>query len=76
MLAGEDGLAFEALRSLRKQIADEQKLPPYVIFHDSTLREMVAAKPRTISDLRRIKGVGDRKLATYGPRFLDALLRR
>ncbi|MFL5279270.1 MAG: DNA helicase RecQ [Myxococcales bacterium] len=76
VLAGEDGLAFEALRSLRKQIADEQKLPPYVIFHDSTLREMVAAKPRTISDLRRIKGVGDRKLATYGPRFLDALLRR
>ncbi|MFL5452055.1 MAG: DNA helicase RecQ [Myxococcales bacterium] len=76
VLAGEDGLAFEALRSLRKQIADEQKLPPYVIFHDSTLREMVAAKPRTISDLRRIKGVGERKLATYGPRFLDALLRR
>ncbi|MFL5419854.1 MAG: DNA helicase RecQ [Myxococcales bacterium] len=76
VLAGEDGLAFEALRSLRKQIADEQKLPPYVIFHDSTLREMVAAKPRTISDLRQIKGVGDRKLATYGPRFLEALLRR
>ncbi|MFL5366735.1 MAG: DNA helicase RecQ [Myxococcales bacterium] len=76
VLAGEDGLAFEALRSLRKQIADEQKLPPYVIYHDSTLREMVAAKPRTISDLRRIKGVGERKLATYGPRFLDALLRR
>jgi ATP-dependent DNA helicase RecQ len=74
-LAGEDGQAFEALRSLRKQIAEEQKLPPYVIFHDSTLREMVAAKPRTISDLRRIKGVGERKLATYGPRFLDALLR-
>ncbi|MFL5378970.1 MAG: DNA helicase RecQ [Myxococcales bacterium] len=76
VLAGEDGQSFEALRSLRKQIADEQGLPPYVIFHDSTLREMVAAKPRTISDLRRIKGVGDRKLVTYGPRFLDALLRR
>jgi ATP-dependent DNA helicase RecQ len=75
-LTGEDGQAFEALRALRKRIADEQGLPPFVIFHDATLREMVAARPRSLADLARVKGVGETKLKKYGPQLLEVLKER
>jgi ATP-dependent DNA helicase RecQ len=70
--AGNDAL-FERLRTLRKQLADTQGLPPYVIFHDATLREMVARRPQTLSQFAGIRGVGEGKLARYGQQFIAAL---
>jgi ATP-dependent DNA helicase RecQ len=64
---------FERLRALRKRIADEQGLPPYVIFHDSTLREMTQRLPRTLPELSALRGVGEAKLLRYGERFLAAI---
>jgi ATP-dependent DNA helicase RecQ len=64
---------FERLRTLRKQLADTQGLPPYVIFHDATLREMVAQRPQTLGQFAEIRGVGQGKLARYGQQFIAAL---
>ena len=64
---------FEALRETRRTLAAEAGLPPYVIFHDSTLREMASAKPRTIEAMGRIGGVGARKLEAYGDAFLAVI---
>ena len=64
---------FEALRAKRREIADEASVPPYVIFHDATLREMAETKPETLSALSRITGVGARKLDAYGEAFLAVL---
>lgn len=66
---------FEALRELRRQLAAEAQLPPYVIFHDATLREMAAARPSSLAELGMIGGVGARKLEAYGDAFL-AVIRR
>jgi ATP-dependent DNA helicase RecQ len=69
-----DGEAlFERLRTLRKRLADTQGLPPYVIFHDSTLREIVQRKPQTLQEFAGIRGVGEGKLARYGQQFIAAL---
>ncbi len=65
---------FERLRALRKRLADGLGLPPYVIFHDATLREMVARRPRTLSEFAGIRGVGEGKLARYGAQFIATLL--
>lgn len=72
--AGLDPTFFEALRTLRSQLAREQNLPAYVIFHDSTLREMASAKPRTLEGLGQISGVGQHKLERYGQAFLQLIL--
>ena len=64
---------FEALRAWRRTRAKEQGVPPYVIFHDSTLREVAAAKPSTLSALSRIEGIGDTKLDRHGESLLGAL---
>ena len=64
---------FEALRAKRRELADEAGVPPYVIFHDATLREMAESKPETLSALSRITGVGARKLDAYGDAFLAVL---
>jgi ATP-dependent DNA helicase RecQ len=64
---------WEALRNCRRDIADEKDVPPYVIFHDSTLLEMVSLKPTSAIQLRRINGIGDRKLEAYGPAFLKVI---
>ena len=64
---------FEALREVRRELAAEAQVPPYVIFHDSTLREMAAARPATMAQLGRIGGVGTKKLTAYGERFLRAI---
>ncbi len=66
---------FEALRARRRELAEEAGVPPYVIFHDSTLREMALAKPGTLAALGNITGVGARKLEAYGDAFLSALRR-
>lgn len=61
---------FEALRSLRRDLAKEGGVPPYVIFHDATLREIAAARPGSIGELGQVNGVGARKLEAYGEAFL------
>ena len=64
---------FEELRACRRTLAKELGVPPYVIFHDATLREMSAARPPTLRALGQISGVGTRKLEEYGQAFLDVL---
>jgi ATP-dependent DNA helicase RecQ len=68
-----DGLLFEALRSLRRTLADAQGVPAYVIFADATLREMAAERPDDLDAMARISGVGQRKLAQYGEDFLSVI---
>ncbi|NJC08247.1 ATP-dependent DNA helicase RecQ [Polymorphobacter fuscus] len=72
-VADEDVGLFEELRRVRRELAAAANLPPYVIFHDSTLRAMAATRPRSAAALARIPGVGDRKLASYGEAFLAAI---
>src|SRR5271170_4840694 len=64
---------FERLRAWRTGVAKELGMPPYVIFHDATLRQIAAAPPATMDGLARINGVGETKLARYGPQILDVL---
>ena len=64
---------WEALRDCRRELAEEQSVPPYVIFHDSTLVEMCSVAPKTLDDFSRLSGVGERKLMKYGEAFLAAI---
>ncbi|MFA6116467.1 MAG: DNA helicase RecQ [Sphingomonas sp.] len=64
---------FEALRAKRRELAQEAQVPPYVIFHDSVLREMATAKPANLAALGRISGIGARKLDAYGDAFLNVI---
>jgi ATP-dependent DNA helicase RecQ len=64
---------FETLREVRRELARQAGMPPYVIFHDATLREIAALKPRTLRELGEIGGVGARKLESYGQAFIDAV---
>jgi ATP-dependent DNA helicase RecQ len=64
---------FEALRAKRRELAGDAGMPPYVVFHDSTLREMAQTKPGDLAALGRITGVGTRKLEAYGDAFLSVL---
>ncbi len=64
---------FEALRACRRALAEEAGVPPYVVFHDSTLREMAAARPTSRAGLSEISGVGARKLDAYGDRFIETI---
>ncbi|HEY8693665.1 MAG TPA: RecQ family ATP-dependent DNA helicase [Chloroflexota bacterium] len=67
------GELFERLRALRRQIADEQGVPPYVVFADATLSDMVRLRPTTLADMLAVRGVGATKLERYGEAFLKAL---
>jgi ATP-dependent DNA helicase RecQ len=62
---------FAKLKAKRLEIAREHKVPPYVIFHDKTLVEMVKILPQTLSDLTKISGVGEAKMKKYGEIFLE-----
>ncbi len=64
---------FEALRTLRREIAAQANLPPYVIFHDATLREMASSRPASLAELGAITGIGSRKLEAYGDAFLTVI---
>ena len=68
-----DQSLFTALREKRLEIAREHNLPPYVIFHDSTLMEFAQKKPCTIEDMRSISGVGDVKIQRYSKFFLEVI---
>jgi ATP-dependent DNA helicase RecQ len=64
---------FERLRAWRAAVAKEQAMPPYVIFHDATLRLIAVSPPSTMAGLALVNGVGETKLARYGQQILDAL---
>jgi ATP-dependent DNA helicase RecQ len=68
-----DELLFDTLRQLRKQLADAQGLPAYIVFGDNTLRLMARQYPTTEGELRRVSGVGDAKWKACGPQFLDEI---
>ena len=64
---------FEMLRAHRLHLAREQGVPPYVIFHDSTLIEMACHRPLNEQALRSITGVGETKLARFGQSFIEVI---
>ena len=64
---------FEALRERRRELAKAAGVPPYVIFHDSTLREMAELKPTSLVALSRVSGVGEAKLDRYGQAFVEVI---
>ena len=68
-----DEALFDALRALRKRLADEQNVPAYVVFSDATLAEMAARHPGTSADLLEVNGVGQTKLERYGDAFLTVI---
>jgi ATP-dependent DNA helicase RecQ len=73
VVVAEDQHLWEALRVCRQSLASEHNVPPYVIFHDRTLHEMLAYRPQTASEMLDISGVGQTKLDRYGERFLAIL---
>ncbi len=71
---GVDRDLFESMRELRRQIADERRVPPYIIFPDSTLRELARIRPSSLERMRMVSGIGDSKLRDLGQTFLDVVL--
>lgn len=72
-LSDEGRVVFELLRAQRLELAREQNVPPYVIFHDKTLVEMSEQKPQKLEEMAAISGVGESKLKKYGQIFLDII---
>ncbi|MEA1989049.1 MAG: RQC domain-containing protein, partial [Pseudomonadota bacterium] len=72
-LLDNDRIIFDKLRALRKEIAESEDVPPYVVFSNATLVEMAKARPQNDYELIKINGVGESKLARYGFEFLDFL---
>jgi ATP-dependent DNA helicase RecQ len=68
-----DRVLFEALRGLRRAIAEERGVPPYLVFSDASLRDMARLKPRTREAMLEVKGVGEWKYETFGERFLAVI---
>ncbi len=71
--AGVDRGLFEELRRLRHELAVAQDVPAYIVFGDSPLRDFARYRPSTLESFRRIRGVGDKKLADYGQAFVDRI---
>lgn len=69
----ENQAVFEALRKLRKQIAAEKDVPPFVVFHDAALRDMARKRPATLSAFRKVRGVGEKKCDQYGAAFISEI---
>ena len=72
-LSEADEKLLAALYALRKRLAAKQKLPAYMVFNDSTLRQMALKKPLSVEELLNIPGVGEKKAARYGQEFLGAI---
>ncbi len=70
---GVDRDLFERLRAMRLRVARDRGVPPYVIFHDTTLRELARLKPRTLDALRHVYGVGARKVDDFGSIILEVI---
>ncbi len=73
VLDSADEPLFEALRSLRKELAEEQSVPPYVILHDKTLHELCRQRPSAVDMLAGIPGIGARKLELYGQQLIEVI---
>ena len=73
LVRGEEREQWEALRALRRKLAEEHGVPPYVIFPDSTLLEMLRSQPGSLAEMATVSGVGARKLERYGEAFLEVL---
>ena len=73
--AAVDSTLSQQLRSLRKDIAARDNIPPYLVFSDATLQDMCQRLPQNLSELCEVKGIGERKLERYGQAFLDLLLK-
>ena len=73
LVRGDERDQWEALRALRRKLAEEHGVPPYVIFPDATLLEMLRSQPSTLAEMGRVSGVGARKLERYGEAFLEVL---
>jgi ATP-dependent DNA helicase RecQ len=71
--AGGDDALFQALRGLRKRLADEAGMPPYIVFNDASLRDMAQRQPTTLEEFATIAGVGQAKLARYGQQFVELI---
>ena len=67
-----DGL-FDALRSVRRRLAEEENVPAFVVFSDATLRDMCRLQPRNLDEMAEVKGVGEQKLRRYGKAFLAVI---
>jgi ATP-dependent DNA helicase RecQ len=72
-LAPADQSLFDALRKRRKEIADQLDLPPYVIFHDATLKQLAELRPTTEAAMLSVNGIGAVKLERYGKAFLEVI---
>lgn len=72
-LSEKDAELFESLRELRREIASEEKVPPYMVFADKTLAGMCVMRPATRDEMLEVSGVGEHKLKKYGDRFLEIL---
>jgi ATP-dependent DNA helicase RecQ len=70
-LGDADRELFEALRLLRRAIADEMNVPPYIVCGDATLEQIAKTRPTTEAQLMQVKGIGRRKLEQFGERFLS-----
>jgi ATP-dependent DNA helicase RecQ len=73
LAAGVDPGLLDALRALRRELAQAQSVPAYVVFHDATLRELARLRPTSESELRTVTGIGEHKLRRYGTRVLEVL---
>ena len=76
LAADYDGMLFERMRDKRKQLADKQGVPPYVIFSDKTLVELAANMPENSNEMLSIHGIGEVKMQRYGKVFLELILKR
>lgn len=74
-LSEEDEPLFQRLRTLRLELAREEKVPPYIVFSDKTLVHMCILKPKTKEEMLKVSGVGEHKYGKYGERFLDEINR-
>src|SRR5262249_27479183 len=71
-----DAALLDRLRALRAALARARGVPPYVVFHDTTLRELAARRPTSLADLLEISGIGERKAEVYGAALLDEIARQ
>jgi ATP-dependent DNA helicase RecQ len=70
---GVDTALFERLRQLRRQIASDHNVPPFIVFSDTTLRDLARQRPTTLAGFRLVHGVGDKKTTEYGAIFIEAI---
>ena len=72
-LSGGEADLYDLLRQLRGKLAREANIPAYVVFSNATLQDMARKKPRTMTDFKRVSGVGELKASWYGKAFLERI---